>query len=208
MGRYLDVHPLNPQPRLLQQTAEVIRGGGLVAIPTDSGYALCGAMGAKEPLERIKRLRNLDDKHHFTLMVSSFSQLGEYVDMDTWVFRTLKSNTPGRYTFIVKASREVPKVMQHPKKRTVGVRVPEHVVPLSLLEVLGTPLVTSTLILPGQTEPMTDGWTVQDELGAHLDVVLDCGECGNDPTTVVDLTGDEPEIVRRGAGDPEPFELS
>ncbi|WP_022910098.1 L-threonylcarbamoyladenylate synthase [Aestuariimicrobium kwangyangense] len=208
MGRYFDVHPVNPQPRLLNQTAEAIRDGGLVAIPTDSGYALCGAMGAKEPLERIKRLRNLDDKHHFTLMVSSFAQLGEYVDMDRWVFRTLKGNTPGRYTFIVKASREVPKLMQHPKKRTVGVRVPEHVVPLSLLEVLGAPLLTSTLILPGETEPMTDGWTVQDELGSLLDVVLDCGECGHEPTTVVDLTGAEPEVLRVGAGNPAPFELS
>ncbi|CAI9408975.1 L-threonylcarbamoyladenylate synthase [Aestuariimicrobium sp. T2.26MG-19.2B] len=208
MGRYLDVHPVNPQPRLLNQTADAIRDGGLVAIPTDSGYALCGAMGAKEPLERIKRLRNLDDKHHFTLMVSSFAQLGEYVDMDRWVFRTLKGNTPGRYTFIVKASREVPKLMQHPKKRTVGVRVPEHVVPLSLLEVLGAPLLTSTLILPGETEPMTDGWTVQDELGSLLDVVLDCGECGHEPTTVVDLTGAEPEVLRIGAGNPAPFDLS
>ncbi|MGJ6979111.1 L-threonylcarbamoyladenylate synthase [Aestuariimicrobium soli] len=207
MGRYLDVHPVNPQPRLMAQTADLVRDGGLVAIPTDSGYALCGAMGAKEPLERIKRLRDLDDKHHFTLMVSSFAQLGAYVDMDTWVFRALKSNTPGRYTFIVKASREVPRLMQHAKKKTVGVRVPEHTVPLALLEVLGTPLLTSTLILPGEAEPMTDGWTVQDELGPHLDAVLDCGECGHEPTTVVDLSGDEPEIRRLGAGDPEPFEV-
>ncbi len=206
MARYYDVHPVNPQPRALGQVIDLISQGGLVACPTDSGYALCCRLGDKDPLERIKRIRQLDDHHHFTLMVSNFAQLGTWVEMDNWTFRALKAVTPGRYTFILKAGREVPKVMMHPKKKTVGVRVPTDTTMLALLDQYGEPLVTTTLILPGQTEPMADGWQVKEELDAVVDAVIDSGECGVDPTTVVDLTVSPPEIARLGAGDPEPFE--
>jgi len=206
MARYFDVHPDNPQPRALAQVAEILRGGGLVAYPTDSGYALGCCLGNRDGLERIRGLRRLDDKHHFTLVCSEFAQLGQYVQMDNDVFRAVKAATPGAYTFILTATREAPKVMLHPKKRTVGVRVPRHTTALALLHTLGEPLMSSTLILPGETEPMTDGWQVNDELGAQLDAVLDSGDCGLEPTTIVDLSGDEVEITRYGAGDPEPFE--
>ncbi|MCE1173743.1 MAG: threonylcarbamoyl-AMP synthase [Propionibacteriales bacterium] len=206
MARYFDVHPQNPQPRALSQVVDLIRGGGLVAYPTDSGYALGCQLGNREGLERIRSLRGLDDRHHFTLVCSEFAQLGQYVQMDNDVFRAVKAATPGRYTFILKATREAPKVMLHPKKKTVGVRIPVHTTALSLLEALGEPLMSSTLILPGQDDPMTDGWQVNDELGAMLDAVLDSGDCGLEPTTIVDLSGDESEIVRYGAGDPAPFE--
>ncbi len=206
MARYFDVHPQNPQPRALSQVVELIRGGALVAYPTDSGYALGCQLGNKDGLERIRSLRGLDDRHHFTLVCSEFAQMGQYVQMDNDVFRAVKAATPGRYTFILRATREAPKVMLHPKKKTVGVRIPVHTTALSLLAALGEPLMSSTLILPGQDDPMIDGWQVNDELGALLDAVLDSGDCGLEPTTVVDLSGDEVEIVRYGAGDPAPFE--
>jgi tRNA threonylcarbamoyl adenosine modification protein (Sua5/YciO/YrdC/YwlC family) len=206
MARYFDVHPDNPQPRALAQVADIVRGGGLVAYPTDSGYALGCRLGNREGLERIRALRHLSDKHHFTLVCSEFAQLGQYVQMDNDVFRAVKAATPGAYTFILTATREAPKVMLHPKKRTVGVRVPAHTTALALLNTLGEPLMSSTLILPGHEEPMTDGWTVNDELGAQLDAVLDSGDCGLEPTTIVDLSDDGVEILRHGAGDPTPFE--
>lgn len=207
MARYFDVHPQNPQPRAMSQVVDLIRGGGLVAYPTDSGYALGCQLGNREGLERIRSLRGLDDRHHFTLVCSEFAQLGQYVQMDNDVFRAVKAATPGRYTFILTATREAPKVMLHPKKKTVGVRIPVHTTALSLLAALGEPLMSSTLILPGQTEPMTDGWQVNDEVGALLDAVIDSGDCGLEPTTIVDLSDDEVEIVRYGAGDPAPFEV-
>ncbi len=206
MARYFDVHPDNPQPRALAQVAEIIRGGGLVAYPTDSGYALGCSLGNREGLERIRAIRNLDHRHHFTLVCSEFAQLGAYVHMDNRVFRAVKAATPGPYTFILPATREAPKVMLHPRKRTVGVRVPEHTTALALLSELGAPLMSSSLILPGSDAPLTDGWTVKDTLDQVVDAVLDSGDCGTGATTVVDLTGDEPEIVRLGAGDPAPFE--
>lgn len=206
MARYFDVHPENPQPRSLTQAAEVITGGGLLAYPTDSGYALGCQLGNRDGLDRIRALRQLDDRHHFTLVCSEFAQLGQYVQMDNDVFRAVKAATPGAYTFILKATREAPKVMLHPKKKTVGVRVPAHTTALELLKVLGEPLMSSTLILPGQTEPMTEGWLVNEELGGLLDAVLDSGDCGLEPTTVIDLSEDEPVVVRVGAGDPSPFE--
>lgn len=206
MARYFDVHPDNPQPRALGQVADIVRDGGLVAYPTDSGYALGCRLGNREGLERIRTLRQLSDKHHFTLVCSEFAQLGQYVQMDNDVFRAVKAATPGAYTFILKATREAPKVMLHPKKKTVGVRVPEHTTTLALLHTLGEPLMSSTLILPGAEDPMTDGWQVNDELGTQLDAVLDSGDCGLEPTTIVDLSDDEVEILRYGAGDPAPFE--
>lgn len=206
MARYLDVHPDNPQPRALAQVAEIITDGGLVAYPTDSGYALGCRLGNRDGLERIRVLRQLSQRHHFTLVCSEFAQLGQYVQMDNDVFRAVKAATPGPYTFILKATREAPKVMLHPKKKSVGVRVPRHTTALALLNTLGEPLMSSTLILPGASDPMTEGWLVNDELGAQLDAILDSGDCGLEPTTIVDFSDDEVEIVRYGAGDPSPFE--
>ena len=206
MARYFDVHPENPQPRSLSQVAEVVTSGGLIAYPTDSGYALGCQLGNRDGLERIRVLRQLDDHHHFTLVCSEFAQLGQFVQMDNDVFRAVKAATPGAYTFILKATREAPRVMLHPKKKTVGVRVPQHTTTLQLLKVLGEPLMSSTLILPGHTEPMTDGWAVNEELGNQVDAILDSGDCGLEPTTIIDLSEDEPVVVRVGAGDPAPFE--
>ena len=205
MARYFDVHPDNPQPRSLALVAQIARDGGLVAYPTDSGYALGCQLGNRDGLERIRAIRKLTDKHHFTLVCSEFAQLGAYVEMNNVVFRAIKAATPGPYTFILKASREAPKAMLHPKKKTVGVRVPNHVTTLALLREMGEPLMSSTLILPDAEDPMTDGWAVNDALGNELDAVVDSGDCGLEPTTVIDLTGDEPEVIRYGAGDPAPF---
>ncbi len=206
MARYYDVHPLNPQPHALTQVADIVRDGGLVAYPTDSGYALGCKLGNRDGLDRIRAIRRLTSKHHFTLVCSEFAQLGAYVEMNNVVFRAVKAATPGPYTFILKASREAPKAMLHPKKKTVGVRIPEHVTALALLHEMGEPLMSSTLILPDADQPMTEGWLINDELGSELDAVLDSGDCGLEPTTVVDFTGDEPVIARYGAGDPTPFE--
>ena len=206
MARYYDVHPVNPQPRTIGQIGQIIRDGGLVAYPTDSGFALGAMLGNADGIDRIKRIRDLDDKHHFTLVVDEFAKLGQYVEMDNWVFRAVKAATPGSYTFILKATREVPKMMQHPKKRTVGVRIPDHPTTRALLAELDQPLLSSTLLLPGREEPPVDGWEVKELLDNQVEAVLDSGDVGVEPTTVVDLTGDEPRIARVGAGDPSPFE--
>jgi tRNA threonylcarbamoyl adenosine modification protein (Sua5/YciO/YrdC/YwlC family) len=205
VARFLDVHPDNPQPRLLQQLVTVLRDDGLIAYPTDSCYALGCQLGSRPGLERIRDIRKLDDRHHFTLMCRDFAQLGQFVQISNSVFRLVKAVTPGSYTFILPASPEVPRRLLHPKKRTVGVRIPEHTVTQALLAELGEPLLSSTLLLPGQDEPMTQGWEIKEELDNQVDVVID-GECGVEPTTVVDLSGEEPEILRVGAGDPSRFE--
>lgn len=206
MARYFDVHPDNPQPRALSSMVQILQDGGLVAYPTESGFALGCQLGNKGGLERIRAIRNLNDRHHFTLVCSEFAQLGQYVQMNNRVFRAIKAATPGPYTFILASTREAPKVMLHPRKRTVGVRIPAHVTALALLESLGAPLMSSTLILPEWVDPLTDGWQVNDLLGHQLDAVLDSGDCGLEPTTIVDLSNDEPEILRFGAGDPTPFQ--
>lgn len=206
MARYFDVHPDNPQARALGQVATILRDGGLIAYPTDSGYALGCMLGNRAGLDRIRALRQLDARHNFTLVCSDFAQLGHYVQMGNDVFRAIKAATPGGFTFILQATREAPRVMLQPKRRTVGVRIPDHVTALALLNELGEPLMSSTLLLPGHDDPMSDGWTVNDEIGHALDAVLDSGDCGTEPTTVIDLTGDEVEIIRRGSGDPELFE--
>jgi tRNA threonylcarbamoyl adenosine modification protein (Sua5/YciO/YrdC/YwlC family) len=205
MARYFDVHPDNPQPRLVRQIAELVREGGLIAYPTDSCYALGCALGNQSGMERIRRLRGLDDRHHFTLVCRDFAQLGQFVHVSNAVFRAVKACTPGSYTFILPATKEVPRRLMHPKKRTVGVRVPAHTVTQALLAELGEPIVSSTLILRGVEEPMTQGWEIKEELDHSLDAVID-GECGTEPTTVVDLSDDEPEVLRVGAGDPSRFE--
>ncbi|MEU7848116.1 L-threonylcarbamoyladenylate synthase [Micromonospora parva] len=206
MARYYDVHPENPQPRVIGQVADLIRGGGLVAYPTDSCYALGIQLGNQDGLDRIRQIRHLDDRHHFTLVCHDFAQLGQFVQISNSVFRLVKASTPGSYTFILPATREVPRRMLHPKKRTVGVRVPRHTVTQALLAELGEPLVSSTLVLPGDDEPMTQGWEIKERLDHQLDAVLDAGDCGMEPTTVIDLSGPEPEILRRGAGDVSRFE--
>ncbi|MEW1588976.1 L-threonylcarbamoyladenylate synthase [Micromonospora vinacea] len=206
MARYYDVHPENPQPRVIGQVADLIRGGGLVAYPTDSCYALGTRLGNQDGLDRIRQIRHLDDRHHFTLVCHDFAQLGQFVQISNSVFRLVKASTPGSYTFILPATREVPRRMLHPKKRTVGVRVPRHTVTQALLAELAEPLVSSTLVLPGDEEPMTQGWEIKERLDHQLDAVLDAGDCGKEPTTVIDLSGPEPEILRRGAGDVSRFE--
>ena len=207
MARYLDVHPVDPQPRAIAQVVELLRDDALVAYPTDSCYALGIQLGNRDGLERIKQLRHLDDKHHFTLVCRDFAQLGQLVQLSNTAFRAVKAATPGPYTFILPATSEVPKRLMHPKKRTVGVRIPDHPVVRALLEELGEPLLSSTLLLPGSAEPMTDGWQIKDELDQWLDAVIDSGETGSEPTTVVDFSSDGPPVVARvGAGDPSRFE--
>ncbi|MFK4084039.1 L-threonylcarbamoyladenylate synthase [Kribbella sp. NPDC020789] len=205
MARYFDVHPENPQKRAVGQVVDLVRGGGLIAYPTDSCFALGCALGNRDGIDRIKSIRQLDDKHHFTLMCQDFAQLGQFVHISNAVFRSIKAATPGSYTFILPATKEVPKRLLHPKKRTVGVRIPDHVVTQALLEELGEPMLSSTLLLPGDEEPMTQGWEIKEELDNQVDAVID-GETGVEPTTVIDFSDDVAEVVRVGAGDPSPFE--
>ena len=205
MAQLIDIHPEDPQPRLVRKAADIIRNGGLIAYPTDSSYALGCSLGNKEALQRIRDIRQLDDRHDFTLVCGDFSQMNSYVAFDNSLFRVLKNATPGPYTFIMQASRETPRVMQNPKKKTVGVRIPDHKVALALIAELGTPIVSSTLLLPDRDEQLLRGWEVRDELDYQLDAVID-GESGYTPTTVVDVTSGVPEIIRVGAGDPTPFE--
>ena len=206
MARYLDVHPVDPQPRAISQAVQLVRDGGLLAYPTDSGYALGCALGNQEGKDRIVRIRHLTDKHHFTIVCADFAQLGQLVHIDNSVFRAIKAATPGSYTFILPATKEVPRRLLHPKKKTVGVRIPDNRVVQALLAELGEPLLSSTLILPGETDPMTEGWLVKEELDHQVDAVIDSGECGTEPTTVVDFSEGAPEVVRVGAGDPTPFQ--
>ncbi len=206
MARYFDVHPVDPQRREIAQVVELVRDGGLIAYPTDSCFALGCQLGNAEGLERIRAIRNLDDKHHFTLVCRDFAQLGQFVHVSNSVFRVVKAATPGSYTFILPATKEVPRRLLHPRKKTVGVRIPEHPVVRALLAELGEPLLSSTLLLPDQDEPLTQGWEIKEELDNQLDAVIDSGEAGTEPTTVIDFSDDVPEIVRVGAGDPSPFE--
>jgi tRNA threonylcarbamoyl adenosine modification protein (Sua5/YciO/YrdC/YwlC family) len=201
------VHPNNPQPRSIRQVADVVREGGLIVYPTDSCFAFGCQMGNRAGLQRIRDIRRLDDGHHFTLVCRDFAQLGPLIKISNSVFRLIKANTPGSYTFIVPASPEVPRRLSHPKKLTVGVRIPDHPVAQALIAELGEPLLSSTVLMPGQDEPMRNGWEIKERLEHVVDAVLDSGDCGTEPTTVVDLSQDEPELVRRGAGDPSRFEM-
>jgi len=205
VARYLDIHPVNPQPRLIDQAVSILREDGLIAYPTDSGYALGIQLGNRAGLDRMRAVRQLDDKHHFTLLCHDFAQMGPLVHIDNAVFRAVKAATPGPYTFILPATSDVPRRLMHPKKRTVGVRIPDHVLAHALLEQLGEPLISTTLLLPGQTEPLTEGWVVKDDLDQLLDAVIE-GDAGSLPTTVVDFTSGVAEIARYGAGDPARFE--
>ncbi|MCB0916689.1 MAG: threonylcarbamoyl-AMP synthase [Actinobacteria bacterium] len=206
MARYFDVHPVNPQPRLISQIAAMLQADALIAYPTDSCYALGARLGNHAAIERIRNIRKLDDSHHYTLVCADLEQVGHFVRMDNAMFRAVKASTPGPYTFILPATKEVPRRTAHAKKKTVGIRIPDHPVVAALVAELGEPLVSSTLLLPGEEVPMMEGWMVKDALDAVVDAVVDSGECGTEPTTVVDWSLGFPDVVRIGAGDPTPFE--
>jgi tRNA threonylcarbamoyl adenosine modification protein (Sua5/YciO/YrdC/YwlC family) len=205
MARYFDVHPVDPQPRSISQAVEILRDGGLIAYPTDSCYALGSSLDNQSGRDRILALRGLDERHHFTLVCADFAQLGQLVHVDNSTFRSIRAATPGCYTFILPATKEVPRRLLHPKKKTVGVRIPDHPVVHALLAQMGEPILSSTLLLPGEVEPLTDGWEIKERLDHTLDAVIDSGECGEVPTTVVDFSSGAPEVVRVGAGDPDRF---
>ena len=206
MARLFEVHPVDPQPRLITQVVDLVRDGALIAYPTDSCYAFGCQIGNRDAMDRIRAIRGLDERHHFTLVCRDFAQLGSLIQVSNPVFRLVKAATPGPYTFILPASREVPRRLLHPKKRTVGVRIPRHAVTQALLAEYGQPLVSSTLLLPGQQNPLTQGWEIRDRLDHRVDAVVDSGDCGTEPTTVIDLSQPEPRVLRRGGGDTGRFE--
>jgi tRNA threonylcarbamoyl adenosine modification protein (Sua5/YciO/YrdC/YwlC family) len=206
VSQYFELHRLNPQLRLIRRAADIVRNGGVIAYPTDSCYALGCHLGDKAALERIRRIRQADRHHHFTLVCRDLKEIARFASIETWQFRLLKACTPGPYTFILPATRATPRRVQHERRRTIGIRVPDHAVPLLLLEELGEPLMSSTLILPGDSMPLTDAGQIRQRLEHEVDAILDGGNCGFEPTTVVDLAATPPVIVRRGKGDARPFE--
>lgn len=207
MARFIDIHPENPQQRSVDQAATIIQDGGLIAYPTDSGYALGAQLGNKDALDRIRTIRRLDAKHHFTLVCKDFAQLGQFVHVDNAIFRAVKNATPGPYTFILPATREVPRRLLHEKKKTVGVRIPDSKIVTALLTAIGEPLLSTTLILPDTTEPMTTAWEISEALDGQIDAVIESGvDVIAEPTTVIDFSDGSAEVVRVGAGDPAPFE--
>ncbi len=205
MSQFFQIHPENPQQRLIDQAVQVVRQGGVIAYPTDSGYALGCHLGEKKAIDRIKKLRALDDKHNFTLVCADLSDIGTYAKVDNRVFRLLKAHTPGAYTFILNASTEVPRLLLHPKRRSIGVRVPDHRITRGLLETLDQPLMSVTLIPVGEELPMTDAEDIRERYGDQLDAVIDGGACHLEPTSVIDLRELPPAIVREGRGDLAPF---
>ncbi|OEY65072.1 L-threonylcarbamoyladenylate synthase [Marinobacter sp. X15-166B] len=206
MSQYFQIHPDNPQKRLVSQAVEILRRGGVICYPTDSGYALGCHLGEKEATDRIKRLRKLDDKHNFTLVCRDLSDVGVYAKVNNVQYRLLKTYTPGAYTFILDATSEVPRRLLHPKRRSIGLRVPDNAIVRALLGELGQPIMSSTMILPGETEPMTDAEEIREAIGHQVDLIIDGGFCGMEATTVVNMQGEVPEVVRVGKGDPEPFQ--
>lgn len=208
MAQYFSIHPQNPQPRLVHQAAEILRGGGIIAYPTDSSYALGCMLGNKDAQQRIRAVRDVDEAHHFTLVCRNLAELATYAQVDNSQFRLIKANTPGAYTFILKATREVPRRLQHPRRSTIGLRVPDHAVTQAMLAELDQPLLSMTLLLPGEAESLNEAWEIRERLEHQLDLVIDAGACAAEPTTVIDLTGDAPQLVRLGAGDPAAFGLS
>ncbi len=205
MGQFFSIHPDNPQARLIRDAVRVIQNGGIIVYPTDSGYALGCKLGNKDALDRIRQLRNLDKNHNMTLVCRDLSELSTYAKVSNVIFRLLKSFTPGAYTFILNATNEVPRRMLHPKRRTLGIRIPDNAICLSLLECLEEPLMSTTLILPEAESPLSEPGAIYDILGNQIDLMIDGGSCGHQPTTVVDLTGDYPVVLREGKGDPTPF---
>lgn len=208
MSQYFELHPRDPQPRLIRQAAQILRAGGLIAYPTDSCYALGCHIGDAAALERIRRLRAADRHHHYTLVCADLAEIGRYARIETWQFRLLKAATPGPFTFLLPATRETPRRLQHAQRRTIGIRIPDHPVPRLLLAELGEPIMSSTLLLPGETVPLTDGREIRARLEHQLDAVLDSGNCGMEPTTVVDLAATPPRIVRQGRGRLPGFEVA
>lgn len=205
MSQFFVVHPVNPQKRLIHRATEILRAGGVIAYPTDSCYALGCLVGDKEAMERIRRIRGAGKDHNFTLVCRDLSEIAVYARVDNPTFRLLKAYTPGPYTFILAATREVPRRLQHPKRKTIGIRVPVHAVPQALLTELGEPLMSSTLILPGDEAPLTDPEEMRARLEHQVELIMDGGPCGTEPTTVVDLSGETPRVIRAGRGDPAPF---
>ena len=201
MSLYFSIHPDNPQQRLIGQVADIVRRGGVVVYPTDSVYALGCHIGDKQALERIRNIRRVDKNHNFTLLCRDLSELASYARVDNSVFRVLKANTPGPFTFILPASSDVPKRLMHPKRKTVGIRVPDSAIAQALLNELGEPMMTVTLIMPDDDYPLTDPYDIRQTLETHVDAIIDGGYCGLEPTTVVDMTGDQPEMRRQGMGD-------
>lgn len=206
MSQRFHIHPDNPQKRLIMQACDIIRSGGLIVYPTDSGYALGCQIGDKNAMDKIRHLRQLDDAHNFTLVCRDLSEISLYAKINNTVFRSIKANTPGAYTFILPATKEVPRRLQHPKRKTIGLRIPDNKIALALLEELNEPLMSSTLILPGEASPMTDVDDIVEQLGKRVDLVLDADYCGSEPTTVIEFVDDMPEVMRVGLGDPSPFE--
>ena len=201
MSQYFEVHPENPQPRLLKQAAQILHGGGIAAIPTDSSYALVCHLDDKGAAERLRRIRGVDDKHHLTLLCRDLSELASYARVDNKQYRLLKLGTPGPFTFILEATKEVPRRVSHPSRRTIGLRVPAHSVTQGLLEVLGQPLLATTLIAPGEADPMNEPHAIRDRFEKLVQAVVDAGACPAQPTTVVDLTDQAPVLIRQGRGD-------
>jgi len=205
VSQFFQIHPDNPQQRLIQQAVEIINKGGVVVYPTDCAYALGCHLGDKSALEKIKRIRKLDDKHNFTLVCRDLSEIGTYAKVDNKDYRLLKSHTPGAYTFILKATTEVPRRLLHPKRRTIGLRIPENKIALDLMEALGEPIMSTSLILPGEDQPLMDPYEIRDMLQHDVDLVIDGGYCGMEATSVINLVDDVPFVVREGAGDVSDF---
>ena len=202
MSQYFSVHPDTPQARLMREAVKILRGGGVMAYPTDSSYAFGCMIGNKDGMERIRAIREVDDKHHFTLVCRDLSEIAHYARVDNKQYRFLKAATPGSFTFILEATREVPRRLQHPKRSTIGLRVPDHPVVSALLAELGEPILSMTLSMAGDEQPMNDPEAIRDRIGNRVDLIIDAGLCSIEPTTVIDLSGDAPELLRQGRGDP------
>jgi tRNA threonylcarbamoyl adenosine modification protein (Sua5/YciO/YrdC/YwlC family) len=207
MSQYFRLHPDNPQPRLIKQAAQIIKSGGVVALPTDSSYALACQLDNKDAVDRVRRIRGLDERQLLSLLVRDLSELSSFAMVDNRQYRLIKSVTPGPYVFVLQATKEVPRRLSHPSRKTIGLRVPDHAITLAILEELGEPLLGSTLIMPGETEPLNDPEEIRERLQKQIDLVIDCGACPAEPSTVIDLTGDEPVLVRPGRGSLAPFGL-
>ncbi len=205
MAKLIEIHPKDPQPRLVKSIVEIIRSGGVIAYPTDSSYAFGCHIGDKHAIDRIHRIRRTDKKHNFTLVCADLSEISVYARVDNWAYRMIKSMTPGPYTFILPATREVPKRLQNPKRRTIGLRVPDHVLVRAMLEELGEPIMSSTLLLPGDDLPLTDPLEIEERIGRDIDAIVDAGPAGIEPTTVLDLSNDTVEVLRVGRGDVSQF---
>ena len=207
MSQYFAPHPDDPQPRLIKQAAQIVRDGGVIALPTDSCYALACQLDDKDAVTRLRRIRGIDDKHHLALLCRDLSEIAQYAEVDNVQYRLLKSTTPGPYVFILAATREVPKRVSHPSRKTIGLRVPRNAITQALLQELGGPLLSSTLIMPGETVPLNDGEEIRQRLEHLIDLVLDGGACGIEPSTVIDLTETVPKLIRAGVGELSPFGL-